>query len=733
MRGVTPTLLLKKNKNKRKTAALSRGKRTLFAAITVSLPLLVLVVAELALRLFGWGGYPSFIHAAGRLATGETVCLVEPTAARPYFFANPQRPGFGKQYNFLMPKPAETVRIFLFGESAAQGYPQPRNMAMSSFLQAMLSDLWPDRHVEVLNMGTTAVASFPIVYQVREALRYDPDLLVFYAGNNEFFGAYGVASINAAGALPPWALRAMRAARGLALVQVLDKFLYAGADQSRQLMERMVGESVIPADSPLRTAAARNLRENLGSMLSPARAAGVPSIVCTTASNEADMAPIGEDQLGSLEPQSREKFNRLLRQAAATPPAQAETGIALLRAATEIAPQHARTRYFLGRALAAAGDNEGAREQFRVARELDTMPWRPTPAIEEAARKAAAENGAVLCDIAAQFREAGPLGAAGWELLDDHVHLSVAGQAAAARAMVKTIAGLDGALRVDPSLVAALPDDRAYAARLGENAYDRYGVNEILAKLFEVPFMHRSNPEVLDRLLAENKNAHSTMPAAAQAAANEWLTADPHASEMRPLTAMVGRATLAAGQPAEAARLYQIARGQVSDFTSWHIEYTYYDIFCRLRSGQPMGDSIRRQVLSAIREGDFLLANGKAEAVRGAAAPNDSVAVQAQAGVSFLNGRLHQLIGKETAAVPYLEFAYAGLNGDNRASAEQALFAAYINSGAKNQAVDLAEKSIRERSPNQPFFEAFQRSLTPPPPHPHPAPNANPRQKAPGA
>jgi len=256
-------------------------------------------------------------------------------------------------------------------------------------------------------------------------------------------------------------------------------------------------------------------------------------------------------------------------------------------------------------------------------------------------------------------------------------------------------------------------------------------VNEILAKLFEVPFMHRSNPEVLDRLLAENKNAHSTMPAAAQAAANEWLTADPHASEMRPLTAMVGRATLAAGQPAEAARLDQIARVQVADFTSWHMEYTYYDIFCRLRSGQPMDDLIRRQVLSAIQEGDFLLANGKAEAVRGAAAPNDSVAVQAQAGVSFLNGRLYQLIGKETAAVPYLEFAYAGLNGDNRASAEQALFAAYINSGAKKQAVDLAEKAIRERSPNQPFFEAFQRSLTPPPPHP--APNANPRQKAPGA
>ena len=716
-----PPPLKKKKKSKPKPAALPRGKHALFALITVCLPLAALGLSEVALRSLGFGGYPPFISEAGRLATGESVCLVEPTAARPYFFANPQRPGFGKQYNFLMPKPANAVRIFLFGESAAQGYPQPRNMAMSSFLQAMLSELWPSRQVEVINMGTTAVASFPIVYQVREALNYDPDLFVFYVGNNEFFGAYGVASINAAGALPPWALRAMRAARGLALVQLLDSFLYAGADQSRQLMERMVGESVIEPGSNLRAAAARNLQANLGTMLAETRSAGVPAIVCTTASNEADMAPIGEDQAGSLAPQDRDEFTRLLRQAAATPPDQSAKGIALLRSAAALAPEHARTRYFLGRALAAGGDTLAAREQFRLAREYDTMPWRPTPDVEEAARTAAEENGALLCDIAAQFRQSGPLGAAGWELLDDHVHLSVAGQAAAARAMVTTMSELDGPLRVDPSLLAGLPDDRSYAEKLGDNPFDRYGVNEILTKLFQVPFMRRSNPEALERLVAANSSALAAMPPPAQAAAREWLTADPHASEMRPLTAMVARATLAAGRNAEAAPLYGIARGQVADFTSWHIEYTYYDIFSRLTSGKPMDESLREQVLGAIEEGDFLLANGRAEKVAGAAPAADPSA-QAQAGVSFLNGRLYQLIGKETAAVPYLEFACTELTGSNRASAEQALFAAYINSGRQGQALELAQKAIGEQSPNRPFFEAFLRSVTPAPQSPVPRP-----------
>ena len=161
-------------------APLSPAKRRLFTAITIALPFLLLGAAEVTLRFFGWGGYPAWIREAGKLASGDTLCLVEPAASKPYFFANPTRPGYAEQTNFVMPKPKNTVRIFLVGESAAKGYPQPRNLAMSSFLQAMLSDAWPEKKVEVINLGTTAVASFPLVYQVRDALRFSPDLFILH-------------------------------------------------------------------------------------------------------------------------------------------------------------------------------------------------------------------------------------------------------------------------------------------------------------------------------------------------------------------------------------------------------------------------------------------------------------------------------------------------------------------------------------------------------------------------
>ena len=111
-------------------------------------PVAALGVVEGALRLFGWGGYPAFIREVGEVEPGVTLCTVEPDATRPYFFANPTRPGYADQTSFRMPKPVNTVRVFLFGESAAKGYPQPRNLSIASFLEAMLEDSWPGRDVE---------------------------------------------------------------------------------------------------------------------------------------------------------------------------------------------------------------------------------------------------------------------------------------------------------------------------------------------------------------------------------------------------------------------------------------------------------------------------------------------------------------------------------------------------------------------------------------------------------
>ena len=678
-------------KNPAARAPLSPAKRRLFIAMTVALPFLALALAELILRLFGWGGYPAWIREAGKLPSGATLCLVEPAAAKPYFFANPTRPGYADQTNFLLPKPADTIRIFLIGESAAKGYPQPRNLAMSSFLQAMLSDAWPEKNVEVINLGTTAVASFPLVYQVRDALRYAPDLFIFYTGNNEFFGAYGTASINAAGSLPPWALRGMRAARGLALVQVLDSWLYRGADENQSLMEEMIGQTVIAADSPLRETAARNLASNLGTMLDDIRAAGVPAMVCTTASNESGLAPLGEDDLGSLDEKQQRELRRLLGEAAeAADRDNFAQAVNLLRQVIQLAPRHARARFLLGQVLARAGQTDPARTAFLEARDLDTMPWRPISLTEQALRTTALTKGAVFCDIAGIFRQESPDGATGWEWLDDHVHLSLSGQALAARAMVGAMVNLAGPLQLGPDELALVQDDEAYASALGTNRYDDYRVNHTLRVLFGVPFMKKTNASAYDVFAELCRETEEEMPPPVLEAAREWQTFKPHAGGLRPLTGMVARVLLREGQTEEALDLYQIAARQVPDYTSWYLEYVYFALACRQKIDGELGEDDLAEAAAAIAQGRFLLDHGYSESGL----------------TERYVGRLHQLRGEWSEAIPFLLAARPKMQAEDLVATDQALFLSYLQTGKKKEALALAADGIKNSGQ---FAEVYRR------------------------
>ena len=78
------------------------------------------------------------------------------------------------EHFFVEPASADRYRVVFVGASTVQGFPHPRRLAAASFLQAMLADAWPEREVEVVNLGITSIASFAVAQVVEDALVLSP-------------------------------------------------------------------------------------------------------------------------------------------------------------------------------------------------------------------------------------------------------------------------------------------------------------------------------------------------------------------------------------------------------------------------------------------------------------------------------------------------------------------------------------------------------------------------------
>jgi hypothetical protein len=210
------------------------------------------------------------------------------------------------------------------------------------------------------------------------------------------------------------------------------------------------------------------------------------------------------------------------------------------------------------------------------------MPWRAPGSFNQRVRGAAAE-GAVLCDLQEAFRAASPGAAIGWELMDDHVHPSLRGQALVAASWIRSMAELPAPLRVAPKAVAELPDWTEYAARLGANTFDTYAVARKMANLFEAPFYQRTNPEGLERFQARLTEIEDSVGGAQRTALRFWRDPETHEQSIRPITGIAGAGLMTEGRFEEADRLLCIARHNVSQYSIWNLELTWMALQCRQR------------------------------------------------------------------------------------------------------------------------------------------------------
>src|SRR5262245_8958966 len=149
---------------------LTPTRRFAFRLTAFLLPLAVLVTVELLLRLFGYG-YPTRFFLR-RHQDGSTV-LVENQKFGWRFF--PRNLARNPLPVVLKPqKTASAYRIFVFGESAAQGHPEPA-YSFSRILAVLLEEKYPTVRFEIINTGMTAINSHTIRLIAKDCAKQEGD------------------------------------------------------------------------------------------------------------------------------------------------------------------------------------------------------------------------------------------------------------------------------------------------------------------------------------------------------------------------------------------------------------------------------------------------------------------------------------------------------------------------------------------------------------------------------
>ncbi len=550
------------------------------------------LLPELALRLLGFGGRPPFLtplvrDEAPSASVGSRLYEVNSRLGE-IFFTRPGPEGLtmvaGHRRELVrLPKPKGVVRVLFAGASTVEGFPLPRNLTSSQFLQRMLQHLMPDREVEVINLGLTAVASFPVRKVAEQAMgATEPDLLLLYGGHNEFFGASGMASLQSMGR-SPWAMETVYRFRQSALVQVTrDVFMAPPAslrESRKHLLEVMAAADSVPPDDPLHEAARHSLVENFRHIIERARTQDVPVVISTLVSNERSLVPLASFE-GDLALALREDWRRRLAEASRLADTEPQRSVEAYSRLVAEAPRHAAAVYGLARALETVGETAAA-EHFRRARDLDALPWRANRDKNNALRELAAAAGVALADSEAVFSKAAG-GATSWAQFYDHVHPSLYGQALLARALLDAIME-HRLLPVDPTRLGDLPGWREMARALGANPLEHFLVVHKMATLFKVPPAAPSNEAAARRFARLQRELRNAADAIDRAAIDKWETASRESGFALSISYFGASAALEAGDPARAAGYLTGAIGNAFPFADDRCAAYLLDLVAALR------------------------------------------------------------------------------------------------------------------------------------------------------
>ncbi|MBN1997811.1 tetratricopeptide repeat protein, partial [candidate division KSB1 bacterium] len=405
-------------------------KKFSFYIILVFLILLPLVLLEIGLVLFNYGGNIE-LFVKKQTAAG-LVYVLNPNVTSRYFFQKGVKTPIPITQTFTAKKDSLTFRIFCLGASTTQGFPYEVNAAFPAVLQNILSTLFPDRKVNVINCGITGLSSHSVLDLGREILKkYEPDLLIVYSGQNEFYGVFGQAS----------RLSLFKSRRLTKLFLTLQKFRttqllrnvasrvraprvpQTSLENAETLMGLMAKDIEIRLDSPIFHQAANNFRKNITDLVKLADRENTPIMICSLVDNQRDFAPFASLHSENFSKQDSIAWQSFIRQADELFSAgEFEAAIEGYQKALALDSSYAATHYQIAHCYGKIGNDGAAQKHYRSAKDHDVVRFRAPFLFNKYLQNITRDYNVPFVDVYKEFAQTSRAGVIGNNLILEHVH-----------------------------------------------------------------------------------------------------------------------------------------------------------------------------------------------------------------------------------------------------------------------------------------------------------------------
>lgn len=377
-----------------------------FSVLLLLFPVIILILFELLLRGFGAGdNLDLFINHPNK--NYKDYYLVNPLIGEKYF--SKFEATKGSNDILLKKKPDNGYRIFVLGSSTMVGFPYDRNLMSSRILHKRLEDAYPDKHIEVVNTAITAINSITLRDYLNDIIKHEPDALLFYAGHNEYYGAFGVGSHESLTDKKSiyklhfklMKLRTYQLTRKL-ITKIASLGNRNGTEEKGSLMKRIVADKSIVYNSEKYHLGINQYKSNLIEILNICEKEDVDVFISEIVSNIKDLPPFGSSEENE--------------------------GV-----------YSANSAYAEANEFVLNSEFEKAKEQFTKAKDYDCVRFRATETINAIIDSLAEVNNCKLIQMPAVFEHNSENKLVGDNLFTEHVHPNISGQFVMADAFFKSI------------------------------------------------------------------------------------------------------------------------------------------------------------------------------------------------------------------------------------------------------------------------------------------------------